>query len=568
MKKVFFVVALVVVFNSVLFCGVNLNKILFKNANIFWQQKNFRMAEKLYENCLSIDSKNEKFLYRYLLSKVNLKKYAEVTSYFDQMKDQKFSAKMSLLRRNAKSQLFIQNRTIENMIKKKKIKEMSSNALDFKVVPAKIKGESGEKVKIVLSFSPFFKSAKDVFIHLGEAGYPYYCNFLSSERKKNEWEISFIIKKKISSPKVKFPVYYMMPNKKMYFVNISIIFNKEEYVKHDYTCELEYLDDQSITLAKGKATIRKKVWVVSGQTLNYQSLDKGKVFEVGTDYFIWLILSKDGPEGIISKKKKLKGGKLIGYFHYGPSKKILKFSITTNDNLDSKTLRPGIPLPGMVKVGSFAIDIYENSIVNGKAVSKYKKTPKAYLDQGQCRLLAMDIWKRLPTSSEWFLAAQGCNDPDMLYNGTGEEFGNIWSMNIPVNSIDCNGLKNYPNGKNGVNMTNYTKTGTCLKDVSGYDCYDMIGNMREWTDDVTTGKELDHDGYITKIDGNGNVLEVGDVPDKRFNGDYYLSPKGKKWNGFLRGGCWYYGEKGGIYSLNLFCPETYFSYSTGFRCAR
>ncbi len=571
-KKLLMTIMVILVFASICHCGSLMERILFKKANIYWEKKNYVLSEKLYAQCLKIDSENKKFLYRYLLSKMNQNKYIEVLSFFDNLKMKKLGLKLLQLKRNARTQLFMNTKKVDGTVKAKISKKLNASEISFNTIPDAIEGKKGENIKIILDMKKFKKNAKNIYVHLEKIGYPYYANFCMVEKKEKLWEINFSIKKKFSDVKLDLPIYVFYSKKDFYYYNLRIIMSSGS-VKVEglsYTNELQYLNDRAVMMSRGEVKFKDFKIVVPGQTINSQSLDKGKKLEIGTDYFIWVVATKDkNAKTILTKKKKdIKNGQMIGYFHVGPAGKILRYSVTTNDNLDGSTLAPGIPLPGMVKVGKFAMDIYECSMFDGKVSPRYGVKPLAFVHQGKARMLARKAGKRLPTNAEWFFCAQSCKDPDLYYRGNGKEYGNIWPLSIPLNSKDFAGVTNNPHGQNGVKLTGGTLTGTCPLDVNMYGNYDMVGNIREWVNDASTGKEPLEDGYIAEVDGNGNVTKTQKLPNKAFNGDYYLSSRGRPWNAVLRGGCWYDGQRGGKYYQNLFCRQAYFSYSTGLRCAR
>jgi len=201
---------------------------------------------------------------------------------------------------------------------------------------------------------------------------------------------------------------------------------------------------------------------------------------------------------------------LLGYFSIGKTyaasgtgTEVLRYSIVNNDNLNGKTLKPGIPLPNMVFVPNrnFAIDIYEaqacaqagalstsdrcsgtdwgdadgNSHSGNVAAqrSKYNVFPSrgnsAYADG----LTYHDfIWagevigKRLPTDAEWSRAAQ-YSLTRSLPTGT--------TTNMPKgnNASDYDGTDPEETGGTTANRDIYNTLGLC----------DLNGNLWEYVDD-------------------------------------------------------------------------------------
>lgn len=549
-----------------------MERMLFKKANLYWEKKDYVLSESLYAQCIKIDSGNKEFLYRYLLSKMNQNKFIEVVCYFDNLKMTNLGLQLLQLKRNASTQLYMNTKKVDGIVKAKISKKLDPGLVTVSHVPDEIQGKKGEEVTLLLDMTKFSQEIDGLYAHLEKAGYSYYANFWKQEKNKKIWEIKFTLKKDHSAVTLDLPVYVFHSKTDFYYYNLSIILSRGSVKVGglSYTNELQYLNDTAVMMSRGEVKFKDFTATVAGQTVNHQNLDSGTQLEIGNDYFVWVVALPDkNTKTILTKKHKdVPNGQLIGYFHFGPAGRILKYSVTTNDNLSGENLAPGVPLPGMVRVGKFALDIYENSMFEGKVASKYGVKPLAFVHQGKARMLAKKAGKRLPTNAEWFFAAASCSDPDLTYKGNGSEVGNIWPLSIPLNSVDHAGVKNFPHGQNGVKLTGGTMTGTCLQDVNMYENYDMVGNLREWVDDVTTGKEPLEDGYVAEIDGNGNVTKVQKTPNPAFGGDYYMSSRGVAWNAVLRGGCWYDGSRGGKYYQNMFCRQNYFSYSTGMRCAR
>ncbi|MCK5682842.1 hypothetical protein KAJ27_01915, partial [bacterium] len=480
-NKFLLFIFIVLVFISIGYCGSIMELILFKKAHLQWEKKNYVLSEKLYEQCLEIDSKNKKFLYRYLLSKINQNKCIEVLSFFDNLEINKPGLKLHQLKRNARTQLFMNTEKIDSTIKANLSKTLNSDLVSFEVIPDVIASRNDEIVKIIFNVQKFNKYPINICVHFEKIGYPYYANFIKTDKNKKLWEIKFSIKKEFSGVKLELPVYVFYSKKDFYYYNLKIILpSRNIKVKGlSYTNELKYLDRKTLMLSRGKVKFKDFKISVKKQTINNQNLDKGKKFEIGTNYFVWIVARSDKKVKVkVSKRKEgIKDGKLIGYFHVGPAGLILEHSVITNDNLDGNTLALGIALPGMVQVGNFAMDIYECSMFEDKVVSRYGEKPLIFIHQEKARLLAESVGKRLPTNAEWFFCAQTCCEPtDLFYQGNGKEYANIWPFSIPFNSKDHDGIVNNPHDQNGANLSGGTLTGTCPLDINMYGNYDMIGN--------------------------------------------------------------------------------------------
>lgn len=209
---------------------------------------------------------------------------------------------------------------------------------------------------------------------------------------------------------------------------------------------------------------------------------------------------------------------------------------------------------GMVSIkGKYCIDQFEASTVeiNGKstkphspflsvdglkvkAVSRRGVKPQAHISRDQAEQACQNAGKRLCTDEEWIFACKGkrptqypygndrkdgfCNDHGVssfnVYYGNGSDPPKelyTWSnMNDPrLNQLD-GGL---------------APTGTFKKCRNGFDVYDMVGNLHEWTA----------------------------ARDGTFRGGYYLDTH-------INGdGC--------DYRTTAHAPR-YYDYSTGFRCCK
>ena len=179
---------------------------------------------------------------------------------------------------------------------------------------------------------------------------------------------------------------------------------------------------------------------------------------------------------------------------------------------------------GMIPVGTFCIDKYEASLVDGStglswspyinpgtapmiAVSVEAAVPQAYIDGVQAGEACLNAGKRLCTDTEWLRACRGpsnytypygntrmtgvCNDhrdvhPAIEYFGTSASW--IWS------EIDNACIDQLPES---LDLTG-ARTGC----VTTEGAFDMMGNLHEWTADPNG---TFRGGYYvdTVINGNG-----------------------------------------------------------------
>jgi len=301
----------------------------------------------------------------------------------------------------------------------------------------------------------------------------------------------------------------------------------------------------------------------------------GESKEIGTDYFVYLVPAPVGRNfhAIISKHhpdwtgyfsagngKKPRGyssrtWKLLGYFHIGPQGGILRNSVVTNGNLNDP--EPGVPLPGMVKVGGFAIDIYESSELNGRCISAFGRTPLTGLTCDEARLMASLSGKRLPSSRQWLQAVDPETFPQVLSSKPVEEEGpqNCWSSQIAVA------------GHFALNSPG---------NIASSGCVDMVGNVWEWCDELLDFVMIEElptaaQGYISEavtfmgIPYWPSVTSVERAAESL--GYFYFDPTLSQGT-IARGGAFDDGDKAGPVSLLLNLGRQGSSEKVGLRCVR
>jgi formylglycine-generating enzyme required for sulfatase activity len=147
--------------------------------------------------------------------------------------------------------------------------------------------------------------------------------------------------------------------------------------------------------------------------------------------------------------------------------------------------------------------------------------------------------KQLPTGSQWLRAASGTSDP--------------------VSGGACNVSATGPRPADASNGC-----------VSSSGAHDMVGNLREWTDEWYAGlnTNVNLDPANRWVDGPGASFQA----DGTYNVTSYAYPANPGVNSpglpaaALRGGGWTDGAQAGVFSLTLAYAPSYWHENHGFRC--
>ena len=321
-----------------------------------------------------------------------------------------------------------------------------------------------------------------------------------------------------------------------------------------YTVTLHYQNATSVEIGPGVVAFDGGVLKnPTSATVGLKKLDTGDPVR-GTDYYVYAVVTPgtDMFQAIVSASSVGPNGfsryKLLGYFHYGPDSSIIPASVVTNDNLDGTTLAAGIPLPGMVQVGDFAMDIYENTIDrDGLPVSRHGAIPWTLVSAQKITDLAKKIGKRLPTAAEWYQAAKGTPDPHREDPGGDNEPCNIWRGSIPGGAVSRQGAKNI----GSLVHFGAIRTGTAVKSVSSIGCFDMIGNVWEWTTDRVVAYDRFKHTYVTAVDEAGLPVATGKAPSAAYNYDGVDTYTERLNLLFTRGGAHDDGALAGLYAVNI-----------------
>jgi formylglycine-generating enzyme required for sulfatase activity len=194
---------------------------------------------------------------------------------------------------------------------------------------------------------------------------------------------------------------------------------------------LGWADDDQLQVGIGQCILLNgtRVRLAAAQNVDFTALDTG-ARAVGTDYYVYatrdgivLSASPSAPSGYTTNNSRL-----LGYLHNGKDFEgggadgaIFRYSITSNDLILPSTpyvahpdLPAGVPLPGMVHCGSFAIGIYITSHADATASalgtsviprSQYRVVPWHTIQGFEANAVAAAAGCRLPTIWEWWQAA-------------------------------------------------------------------------------------------------------------------------------------------------------------------
>ena len=351
--------------------------------------------------------------------------------------------------------------------------------------------------------------------------------------------------------------------------------HESEYVIKQKSAEYSKL----VVVTPGTATIAGKPHTNTEplviDILNSRFYALGESKEAGTDYFVYVlpapvgknfraVLSRYHPDwaGYFSpgacgrpRSYSQRTWRLIGYFHVGPQGGILRNSVVTNANLSNPA--PGVPLPGMVRVGDFAMDIYENSDLNGYSVSAYGRTPITNLTRDEAQVMARLCGKRLPTSRQWLAACEPDTFPQVLSTKPQEGEGpqNTWSGQTALTGYFASS-----NSGNGAS--------------SG--CVDMVGNVWELCDEIVNAAEAEDmparvSGYISEVTVFRGIPVWASVVHERKAAEsigYFFIDSSLTEAVVARGGSCKDGDRAGTASLSVTLTRDEASSLVGFRCVR
>ena len=289
---------------------------------------------------------------------------------------------------------------------------------------------------------------------------------------------------------------------------------------------LSWIDDDTIQVSVGECMVGKLLYQTVTANITFAKIDTG-ARAVGKDYFVYVVSNSGAIDFKISLAATYPSGysattcRLIGYFHNGKDYvgggsdgAIFQYSVCSNDLILSATpyvahpdLPAGIPLPGMVKCGLFAMGIYQASRADatgsaaGSSVvprSQYGVALWASINGFAANAVAAAAGCRLPTLFEWWQAAMF--KPGGLNKGTGAITAATNANPIVITS-NGHGLANGDQvliygvagntAANGLWTVSAVATNTFTITVAGNGAY-------------TSGGTWEYTGFLAKQNGNTN----------------------------------------------------------------
>jgi len=224
---------------------------------------------------------------------------------------------------------------------------------------------------------------------------------------------------------------------------------------------LSWVDDDTIQVGIGSCVLPngQALALTAAQNVTFSDLDTG-ARTLGRDYAVFatpdgillhlIPVDNSGVGALYPSGYSASNSRLLGYFHNGPkadgtvgasrNQAIFEYSVTSNDLLNESypyrahhDLPAGVPLPGMVRVGTTAIGIYMASREDATAsaagssnypTSRYGVVPWANIEGWEAMMVLRSAGCRLPTWEEWLGAVQfnpGSATPAIMNGNT--EYG-------------------------------------------------------------------------------------------------------------------------------------------------
>lgn len=356
---------------------------------------------------------------------------------------------------------------------------------------------------------------------------------------------------------------------------------------------LGYVDDDTISISPGICGFTDgSLWQLAAATNYTFTVIDSDARAVGRDYAVWATAA--GPKFVLITTTAsgppsgytAANSRLLGYFHNGKDYvvgggadgAIFQYSVTSNDLLLGTTpyrahpeLAPGIPLPGMVKIGGLAIGIYQASHEDSTAAaagtsayptSRYGVVPWTTISGWDAMAALRNCGCRMPTWEEWLGAVEwnpGSAVPARM-NGNDKNTNPPSSTDDAAQTatLDPSGVGNRALCGTGprTNVWTATKSGRSWYSPAGIS--DPVGNVWEWVAQFFAGlRTVANAGGSQVWDTSGNAAgyEEGDAT-YNFLGASCNPDTGGYTDGLPAllgvGGSWSDGAAAGVRSANAY----------------
>lgn len=161
-----------------------------------------------------------------------------------------------------------------------------------------------------------------------------------------------------------------------------------------------------------------------------------------------------------------------------------------------------------------------------KAVSRPNLVPQAYISRDEAENACKEAGKRLCRADEWKTACMGPEQTLYPYGNAEDENACNTHGVAPLGAL----FPNYGSEIYDFRVMNdpsldalegtVAKTGEYPQCSNGFGLFDMVGNVHEWTSEVTAGKGEFHGGYYLDTHQNGDGCKYATYVHERSYHDY------------------------------------------------
>lgn len=368
-----------------------------------------------------------------------------------------------------------------------------------------------------------------------------------------------------------------------------------------YGLSLSATNDDTLAVSAGEIVLpnRNKV-TIPAAALTFAALDTGSraigdyaLFAMASGLVLTRIATSHAGAGLRPSvaAEDASDCALLGYFHNGPkadgtvggarNQAIFPYSISNNMLLNMANpyrahidLPAGVPLPGMVKVGTLAISIYQMSREDATTsaagssaypTSRYGVVPWASITGWVTMAVARNVGCRLPTWEEWLGAVQfnpGSVTPAVMNgntnSGTSSDDGTQSGTADPTQAgrtLTGTGPRTANVGATAAGRSWYSPAGLA----------DPVGNVWEWVAQFFGGLKTSSPGTSVAWGSSGDVAY-------NFLGQAYNPDTGGFTEGLpamlLVGGSWGYGAYAGVRAALAYDSPGYAGAGLGARLSR